>query len=95
MRGIRTGVVTMKTNRCLWAALSLLICSFGIDLLLDSIRHAGPYADEYVLLGATLTALGLATLGIRFGRYWQTRAVPGHVRRGSHFRSRSGRAGNS
>ena len=88
-------MVTMKTSGYLWAALSVLICSLGMDLLLDSIRHAGPYADEYVLLGATLTALGLATMGIRFGQYWQTRAMPGHMRRGSHFRSRSGRAGNS
>jgi len=88
-------VVIMKTNRYLWVALSVLICSLGIHLLLDSIRHAGPYADEYVLLGATFTALGLATLGIRLGQYRQTRAMPGHMRRGSHFRSGSGGADNS
>jgi hypothetical protein len=88
-------VVTMKTNRYLWGALAILICSLGIDLLLDSIRHAGPHADEYVLLGATFTALGLATLGIRFGQYWQTRAMARHMRRGSHFRSTSRGAGNS
>jgi hypothetical protein len=75
-------VVTMKTNRYVGGALSVLICSLGMHLLLDSIRHAGPYADEYVLLGATLTVLGLATLGIRFGRYWQTRALARHMRRG-------------
>jgi hypothetical protein len=78
----------MKTNRYVWSALSVLICSLGMHLLLDSIRHAGPYADEYVLLGATFTALGLATLGIRFGQYWQTRASR-HMRRGSHFSSTS------
>jgi hypothetical protein len=88
-------VVTMKTNRYVWGALSVLICSLGMHLLLDSIRHAGPYADEYVLLGATLTALGLATLGIRFGKYWQTRAVARHMRRGSHFSSTSKGADNS
>jgi hypothetical protein len=85
----------MKTNRYLWCALSLLICSLGMHLLLDSIRQAGPYADEYVLLGATLTALGLATLGIRFGHSWQTRAMARHMRRGSHFSSTSRGAHNS
>jgi hypothetical protein len=79
----------MKTDRYWWGALSLLICSLGMHLLLDSIRHAGPYADEYVLLGATLTALGLATLGIGFGQYRQTRAMARHMRRGSHFSGRS------
>jgi hypothetical protein len=85
----------MKTNRYLWVALSLLIGSLGLDVLLDSIRHAGPHADEYVLLGATLTALGLATLGIRFGQFRQTRAMARHLRRGSHFSGRSRGAGNS
>jgi len=79
----------MKTDRYLWGALSLLIGSLGLHVLLDSIRHAGPYADEYVLLGATLTALGLATLGIRFGQYRQTRAMARHLRRGPHFSGRS------
>ncbi len=88
-------MVSMKTDGYLWGALSALICALGMHLLLDSIRHAGPHADEYVLLGATLTALGLATLGIRFGQYRHTRAMPRHMRRGSHFSSRSKGAGNS
>jgi hypothetical protein len=33
----------MKMNRYVWGALSVLICSLGMHLLLDSIRHAGPY----------------------------------------------------
>jgi ABC-type nickel/cobalt efflux system permease component RcnA len=85
----------MKTNRYVWGALSVLICSLGVHLLVDSIRHSGPYADEYVLLGATLTVLGLATLAIRFGQHWQTRAVARHMRRGSHFSSTSRGADNS
>jgi hypothetical protein len=56
----------MKVDRYLCAALSVLLCSFGAHVLLDSVRHAGPYADEYVLLGAALTALGLAALWIVF-----------------------------
>jgi hypothetical protein len=88
-------VITMKTDRYLWGALSVLICSLGMHVLLDSIRQAGPHADEYVLLGATLTALGLATLGIRFGKYRQTRAMARHLRRGSHFLGRSRGTDNS
>jgi hypothetical protein len=88
-------VITMKVERYLWGALSVLICSLGMHLLLDSIRNAGPHADEYVLLGATLTAVGLATLGIPFGQYRQTRATPRHMRRGSHLSSRSRGADNS
>jgi hypothetical protein len=87
----------MKADRYVWAALSVLFCSLGADVLLDSIRHAEPHADEYVLLGATLTALGLASLWILYGQYRQVRAMARHMRRGSHFSSRSrgdGRAGN-
>jgi hypothetical protein len=85
----------MKADRFLWGALSALFCSLGIHVLLDSIRHTGPYADEFVLLGAALMALGLATLWILFGQYRQTRAMARHMRRGSHFSSRSRRADNS
>ena len=88
----------MKPDRYLWAALSILFCLFGSHVLLDSIRHAGPYADEYVLLGETLTALGLASLWILYGQYRQVRAMARHMRRGSHYLSRSrgdGRADNS
>ena len=55
----------MKAARYLWLALSVLFCLVGMYVLLDSIRHEGPYADEYVLLGATLTALGLASLAVQ------------------------------
>ena len=95
MAGLRTGVVPMKTDRYLWGTLSVLFCVSGTHVLLDSIRHAGPYADENVLLGATLTALGLATLWILFAQYRQTRAMARHMRRGSGFSGRSRRANNS
>jgi hypothetical protein len=88
----------MTVERYTWASLSILSCLLGADVLLDSIRHAGPYAEEYVLLGATLTALGLASLWILYGQYRQVRAMARHLRRGSHFSNRSrgdGRADNS
>lgn len=81
----------MKAGRYVSVALSVLFCVLGAHLLLDSIRHAGPYADEYVLLGATLTALGLATLLIAFEQFRQVRAMARHMRRGSHL-SRGSRA---
>jgi hypothetical protein len=84
----------MKTDRYLWSALWVLFCSLGMHVLLDSMRHAGPHAEEYVLLGATLTALGLATLGIRFGQYRQRRAMARHLRR-PHFSGRSRGTDNS
>jgi hypothetical protein len=87
----------MKTDRYLLAALSILFCLLGTHVLLDSVRQAGPYADEFVLLGATLTALGLASLWVLYGQYRQVRAMARHMRRGSHFSNRSrgdGRADN-
>jgi len=71
----------MKADRYLWAALSVFLCSLGTYMLLDSVRHASPHADEYVLLGAVLTALGLATLWILFEQYRQVRALARHMRR--------------
>lgn len=79
----------MKTDRYLWVALSVLFCVLGTHLLLDAIRHAEPHADEYVLLGATLTALGLATSLIAFEQYLGVRAMARHMRRGSHLSRRS------
>jgi hypothetical protein len=79
----------MKTDRYLWAVLSVLLCAVGSYVILDSVRHASPYADEYVILGAALTALGLATLWILFEQYKQVRAMARHLRRGSHFSNTS------
>jgi hypothetical protein len=97
-QGARAGVISMKAERYIWATLSILFCLLGTGVLLDSIRHAGPYAEEYVLLGATLTALGLASLWILYEQYRQVRAMARHMRRGSHLSNRSGgdrRADNS
>jgi hypothetical protein len=79
----------MKTDRYVWLVLSVLFFALGTHFLLDSIRHAGPHADEYVLLGATLMALGLATLWIVLEQYLQVRAMARHMRGGSHFSRKS------
>jgi hypothetical protein len=83
----------MKSDRYVWLILSVLLCSIGLAVLLDSIRQASPYADEYVLLGATLTALGLAGVGIVFGQFQEVRAMARHMRGStSHLSRRSGAA---
>ena len=79
----------MKADRYVWVALSVLFCLLGTHLLLDSIHEAGPYADEYVFLRATFTALGLATLLVAFQQYLEARAMSRHMRRGLHLTSRS------
>ncbi|MHB8502226.1 MAG: hypothetical protein ACYDCG_18750 [Candidatus Acidiferrales bacterium] len=79
----------MKADRYLSVALSVLFCMLGTHLLLDAIRHAQSHADEYVLIGATLTALGLAILVIAFEQYRGVRAMAQHMRRGSHLSRRS------
>lgn len=85
----------MKADRYIWAILSVLLCVAGSYVILDSVRHASPYADKYVLLGAALTALGLATMWILFEQYRQVRAMARHMRRGSHFWSSSGGHGST
>jgi hypothetical protein len=75
--------VSMKTDRYFWIVLSALFCLAGTYVLFDSIHHAGEYADEYILLGGTLTALGLAAMFFAFERILQVRALAEHMRRGS------------
>jgi hypothetical protein len=88
----------MKADGYLWGAVAALLCTAGSYVLLDSVRHASQYAEEYVLLGAVLTVLGLATLWILFEQYRQGRAMARHLQRGSHLSSPSsghGRADHS
>jgi hypothetical protein len=73
----------MKTDRNLWIVLAALFCFAGIQALLDSIRDPGPHADEFILLGGTVTALGLAALFFAFEEYLQIRALARHMRRRS------------
>ena len=66
-----------------WIALSALFSSLGIYLLTDSLRHSGPYTEAFILLGGTLTALGLAALLFAFEQRAQIRALAQHMRLGS------------
>jgi len=60
----------MRPSGFFWIALSVLLCSVAAHVLIDSVRDSGPYAEEYVLLGGTLAALGLASLFFAFtGRH--------------------------
>lgn len=75
----------MKPDRYLWIVLSILLCSLGGKVLIDSVRHSGPYAEEYMLLGATVAAMGLAALFFAFRQRVQLKALAQHMGRGSRF----------
>ncbi|MGB7281707.1 MAG: hypothetical protein WBE13_05535 [Candidatus Acidiferrum sp.] len=79
----------MKADRHWWVGLSVVFCVFGTRLLLDGTRTAGANADDYVIVGATLTALGLATLLIAFEQYKEVRAMAEHMRGGAHLPRKS------
>ena len=83
-------MVYVRTDRYLWILLSVILCLLGIHLLLDSIRHSGPYAETYILFGAMLAALGLAAMFFAFEQYLRIRALAQHMRRGSHASRKSG-----
>jgi hypothetical protein len=74
----------MKPGRYWWIVLSLFFASAGGSLLIDAVRHPGPYADESVLLGGTLAGLGLASLLFAFKQRAQIRALAEHM--GRHAR---------
>lgn len=70
----------MGTDRCFWAALSILLLWAGAHLLLSSIQHPGEYADELILLGGTLSALGLVPLWVAVKQHLQAKALARHMR---------------
>ncbi len=73
----------MRPERYLWVTLAVLFCSLGVHVLIDSVRHSGPYAEEYILLGGTLVGLGLASVFFAFKQRAQVRALAQHMRRSS------------
>ena len=52
----------MRPNKYLWIVLALIFSSLGAYLLVDSVKHSGPHAEDYILLGGTLSGLGLAAV---------------------------------
>ena len=52
----------MGTNRFAWIILFVLLCPPGSYLVLNTVLHSGPFADESVLLGATLLAAAVFSL---------------------------------
>lgn len=72
----------MGTERCFWIALSIILSWAGAHLLLGSIRDPGEYADELILLGGTLSALGLVPLWVALKQHLQVKAMAQHMRLG-------------
>ena len=88
-REVRAGVLSMKVDRYFWMVLSVLFCVVGAYVLFAGMRDAGTNADQYVLAGATLVALGLGTSLIAIEHYMEVRAMARHFGRGSHVSRRS------
>jgi len=84
----------MKPRKFLWIALSTLFGSVGVYLLTDSLDHSGPYTEAFILLGATLSALGLAAMLFAFEQRAQIRALAQHMRLGSRSFIRQRRKGS-
>jgi hypothetical protein len=74
----------MMTPRIFWIALTIILSFAGARILLDSIRHPGQYADEYVLLGGTLSATGLVPVALALQQYLQRRPPADRLRHGTH-----------
>ena len=73
----------MRPDKYLWITLSAFFSSLGLYALLDSLRHSGPYTEAYILLGGTLSALGLAALLFAFKQGAQIRALAQYLGLGS------------
>ena len=74
----------MTTQRFLWLALSTLLSWAGAYLLLDCMRHPGTYAEEVILVGGTLFALGLVAMYLAFLQHLKIRALARHMRAPMH-----------
>ena len=72
----------MKTDRYLWIVLPVILSWIGVRILLDSVRHPGNYADELILVGGTLSALGLVLLSVPLKQHLQIRALARHMKLG-------------
>lgn len=73
----------MRPDKHIWIALSAFFCSLGTYVLVNSESGSGPYAEGYILLGATLAALGLSALFFAFKQRAQIKALALHMERGS------------
>jgi hypothetical protein len=77
----------MRKNRSFCVVLSLLLSSLGMYLLLDTIHRPGKFPDECILVGAMLTALGIATAYVAVEQHRQLRALARHMTWNSQVRS--------
>jgi hypothetical protein len=83
----------MRMDRYLWILLSVVLCLPGTHLLLDSVRHPGPFAETSIIFGGVLDALGLVAVFFAFEEHLRVRALARHLRRGSHSVRKSGTQG--
>ena len=73
----------MRTERWFWVILSILLSWAGVNVLFGSLRHPGDYADELIVLGGTLSALGLVPLFVALKQHLRISALARHMRLGA------------
>lgn len=78
----------MKLEIYFWIALSLFFGGLGFYILAGTIAHPGPYADGWVLLGGTLSALALGFLFFAFKHDTRTKAPAEHMKKNSRSSAR-------
>ena len=76
----------MRPGSYLWIALAALFCSLGTYVLNGSMRHPGPYAEVWILVGGALAALGLTSMFFAFKQRAQIKALAQHMGRTPYLR---------
>jgi len=70
----------MRKRKHLDVLLSIVSLLTGTYLLLDSTSNSGRYAEERILIGAVLSALGLVLMSWSFERLHSTKALLRHLK---------------
>jgi len=70
----------MRKRKHLDVLLSMVSLLTGTYLLLDSTGNSGRYAEERILIGAVLSALGLVLMSWSFERLHSTKALQQHLK---------------
>jgi len=75
----------MRPDKYFWITLSAFFWLLGSYILVDPVRHSGPYAEAYILLGGTFDALGLSAIFFACKRRAEMKALAQHMGRASHY----------
>jgi hypothetical protein len=73
----------MRPQKHLWVTLSVVLLCLGVRILSYSMSDSGPHAEDYILLGGTLVALGLVTMSFALAQRNRFKAFAEHMGRAS------------